>query len=135
MAREKLKDLVEAAPDMTQELWDELSDLLRKRTCVQAFLRNMLVLAQDKADLLVNISTATAEGQEQNALCRGGASALQTYVHSALGVMGDAAEEELEALAEAKEEQEEQEGRTPTRRTRKPVKKVLRKSTIRKARK
>ena len=122
--REKLKDLVEAAPDMGQEHWDDLAELLRRRVSLQAFLRNMLVIAQDRADTLVNISIATGEGQEQNALARGAASALQSYVAAACSIMGDAHEEELEVAEEARQEAT---GRRTTRTRKKPVRKQLRK--------
>jgi hypothetical protein len=112
--RDLIRDLVDQAPNMTQDHWDDLADLARKRECVPAFLGWVLGLAQAQADGLINCSTSTPEGREQSDLAKGAARGYQALVGNACDLMGDA--HEMEVRAEV-EEIEEKPRRAPRRRT------------------
>ena len=97
--KESFRELVEFAPNMTQDMWDDLGNLARARSCIPAFLKYCLDLAQSEANQLVNISTATPEGQEQAALAKGASRAYTALVGNVCDLMGDLAEAEMRAEA------------------------------------
>lgn len=100
MKRDTIRELVEIAPAMTQDHWDDLGELCRRRECIPAFLGWVLTLAQSQFNTTLNMSTADPAQKEKVDQIKGQVIGYQALVGQACDLMGDLHEEPVEEETE-----------------------------------